>query len=94
MFLLDMLDNMPRLRVSEDHLRAFMWVMAEAGVADVPPLSRLRATQSALTKEVGIRTQWHKSALSNEFYANIPSDALKLVSVFTWKDEPDNSLVV
>ncbi len=81
MFLLDMLDNMPRLRVSDDHLQAFMWVLGEAGVADVPSLSRLRTVQTALTREVGIETRRHKSALGNEFYANSPSDAFKLVSL-------------
>lgn len=80
MFMLDLLDNLPRLRLSDDHLKTIMWVMKECGTPDVPSFSALRKLQATLTREIGLLSQHHTSSLGNEFYMNHPLELLKLVS--------------
>ncbi|KAF8512714.1 hypothetical protein JB92DRAFT_3143693 [Gautieria morchelliformis] len=36
MCLIDLLDNLPRLRLSRRHMEMFLWVMKECGAIDVP----------------------------------------------------------
>ncbi|KAI0309904.1 hypothetical protein OF83DRAFT_1088741 [Amylostereum chailletii] len=78
MFLLDMLDNFPRLRLSDDQLKAILWVMREAGTPAVPSFKSLRNLQARLTHEVGIDSEEHVSALGNRFFANQPHTLFKL----------------
>ncbi|KAG5649153.1 hypothetical protein H0H81_005806 [Sphagnurus paluster] len=80
MFMLDLLDNLPRLRLSDDHIKAIIWAMRECGTPGVPSFYALRKKQAALTKEVGIKTQQHTSPLGNQFYLNHPVDLIALVS--------------
>ncbi|KAI0689864.1 hypothetical protein BC835DRAFT_1308149 [Cytidiella melzeri] len=68
MFKLDLLDSLPRLRLSDDHLKTIMWVMKECGTPDVPLFSALRKLQTKLTTEMG--TIWHVSMFGNKFYTN------------------------
>lgn len=70
MFLLDMLDNLPRLRLSGEHMRAIMFAMKELGVPDVPSLDTLRRTQKKLRSKNSVQTQRHVSSRGNIFYAN------------------------
>ncbi|KAI0048710.1 hypothetical protein FA95DRAFT_1678178 [Auriscalpium vulgare] len=78
MFMLDLLDNLPRLRLSDDHLKTFIWVMRECGTPNVPSFSALRAKQAELLRAVDIRTCSHVSAMENRFYMNPPSTLLAL----------------
>lgn len=80
MFMLDLLDNLPRLRLSDDHLKAIIWIMRECGTPNVPAFSALRRMQEKLTRDVGIKTDSHTSSLGNRFFMNHPVDLLKLVS--------------
>jgi hypothetical protein len=79
MFMLDLLDNLPRLRLSDDQLKTIIWVMRECKTPDVPTFSVLRKKQAELTKDVNIRTMGHLSARGNEFYMNHPAQLLALV---------------
>jgi hypothetical protein len=81
MFMLDLLDHLPRLRLSDDHLRAVIWIMRECGTPDVPTFSALRKMQSKLDSEVGLASQHHTSSLGNHFYMNHPAKLLALVSM-------------
>lgn len=79
--MLDLLDNLPRLRLSDDQLKAIIWVMRECGACDVPSFSALRKKQAALTEAVNLKTRHHVSSLGNQFYMNHPADLLALVSI-------------
>ena len=52
LFFLDLLDNMPRLRLSDDHMKAIIWVMRECGTPDVPSFYALRKKQVSLISQV------------------------------------------
>ncbi|KAH9835337.1 uncharacterized protein C8Q71DRAFT_870860, partial [Rhodofomes roseus] len=78
MFILDLLDNLPRLRLSDDHMKVFIWALKECGALNVPTFAHLRAQQARLTKEMNIQTTHHVSAQNNHFYANCPSETTRL----------------
>ncbi|KAG9079195.1 hypothetical protein FRC06_007889, partial [Ceratobasidium sp. 370] len=67
MFLLDLIDNIPRLRLSTEHLRLIMWVMKEAGCDDLPSLSQLRQTQQQLRNVCAIKSHQYRSSQGNFF---------------------------
>ncbi|KAG9088636.1 hypothetical protein FS749_002010 [Ceratobasidium sp. UAMH 11750] len=67
MFLLDLLDNIPRLRLSAEHLRLIMWVMEEAGCSDMPKFSRLRQVQQELRTVCAITSHQYRSSQGNFF---------------------------
>ncbi|KAJ7795972.1 hypothetical protein B0H14DRAFT_2391114 [Mycena olivaceomarginata] len=76
--MLDLLDNLPRLRLSDDHLKAIIWVMRECKTPNVPTFSALRKKQASMTYEVDIKSTHHTSSLGNHFYMNHPSKLLAL----------------
>ncbi|KAH6868945.1 hypothetical protein BKA70DRAFT_1491597 [Coprinopsis sp. MPI-PUGE-AT-0042] len=88
MCMLDMLDRMPRLRLSRDHLKAIIWVMRECGTPNVPTFSALRKVQETLRNDLGLAPKHHTSSLGNHFYMNHPSKlfALDFSNPFVRKD--------
>lgn len=80
MFMIDLLDSLPRLRLSDDHMKLILWVMQQCGTPDVPSFKVLRKRQEKLTQDIGLKSTKHISALGNEFYANGPSQIFQLVS--------------
>ncbi|KDN33741.1 hypothetical protein RSAG8_13172, partial [Rhizoctonia solani AG-8 WAC10335] len=66
-FLLDMLDNIPRHRLSTAHLKLIMWVMEEAGCHNMPTFYELRQTQKHLKALCGIEAHHYKSSRENSF---------------------------
>lgn len=80
MLLLDVLDNMPHLRLSGDHMKSILWMLKELDVPDTPSLYALRETQKRLAREMDIQPREHISALGKKFHAVAPEDLLALVS--------------
>jgi hypothetical protein len=80
MFMLDMLDNLPRLRLSDDHLRTIIWVMKECGTPNVPTISRLRKMQEALKTELKLDPEHHVSSTGCHVYMNHSVKLFGLVS--------------
>lgn len=77
MFLLDTLDSMPQLRVSDSLMKVFLWVLKESGAQNVPSFGQLRDVQAKLRQTSGVPSKLYKSAHGNLFYMN---DIRKIVA--------------
>lgn len=78
-FFLDLLDSLPRLRMSDDQMKAVLWVMKECGTEDVPSFYKLRKAQDKLRTGF-LATQEHISISGKHFFANDPVEIIQLVS--------------
>ncbi len=83
MFLLAILDNLPRLRVSDALFRVFLWILRESGVQDVPSFDAYRKMRARLRGSFGIPTLSCKSVQGNVFYMNDPRRIIVKVCVHT-----------
>ena len=79
MFLLDALDSFPRLQVSDALMKAFLWVLGQSGVHDVPSLKELRKVQEHLRAESGVPTEQFKLPQGNIFFQNDIRDIIAKV---------------
>ncbi|TEB34139.1 hypothetical protein FA13DRAFT_1707728 [Coprinellus micaceus] len=68
--LIDVLDNLPHLRLSSSQLRMVLWAMKRCNPMDVPSYEAFRAVQKRLREGMGVRTVRCVSDLGNIFYIN------------------------
>jgi hypothetical protein len=80
MFLLDTIDNLPRLRLSDSMMKVFLWVLRESGARDVPSFDALRKLQKNLQSQSGVPSNVHQSAQGNIFYINDPRSLISHVN--------------
>jgi hypothetical protein len=80
MFLLDAMDNLPRLRVSDSMMKVFLWVLRESGAHDVPSFNALRKLQKKLESQSGVPSKLHQSPQGNIFFVNDPRALISHVS--------------
>ncbi|KAJ7202934.1 hypothetical protein C8J57DRAFT_1203274 [Mycena rebaudengoi] len=73
---LDILDNLPHLRLSSSQLRMILWIMNECGAKDVPSFNAFRSMQTFIRKSTGVRSEAHRSDLGNIFYVNDVRDLI------------------
>ncbi|KAL1758460.1 hypothetical protein FB107DRAFT_271880 [Schizophyllum commune] len=77
--LLDIIDNLPRLRMSSNQLRIILWLLKECGVGQVPSYDKFRETQKAVNETCGATaTEAHESSLGNRFFTNNIAQSISL----------------
>ncbi|THU78514.1 hypothetical protein K435DRAFT_876543 [Dendrothele bispora CBS 962.96] len=77
MMLLDIMDNLPRLRLSTNHFKLVLWLLKQAGVQQVPSYDSFRKMQKELGSICGSEPIECKSSIGNHFYVNDPREAIK-----------------
>jgi hypothetical protein len=78
-FLLDILDNLPRIRLSSSQLKLILWPLKELGVQDVPSYDRFRTMQTEVRRLCTSEPISLKSHLGNSFSVNDPRESVALV---------------
>ncbi|KAJ7760815.1 hypothetical protein DFH07DRAFT_771608 [Mycena maculata] len=91
LFLLDVADNLGRLRISESLMKLFLYILKEAGVKNVPSIGALRKFQSSLRENgSGVPTIRCKSVQDKIFYVN---DIRKIVANASHFTIPENGVI-
>jgi hypothetical protein len=81
--MLDILDHLPRMRISDALMKMFIWVLRECGAQDTPSFYALRKTQKLLRENQGIPCNEHTSVQGNIFYVNDPRAIIAQVSALS-----------
>ncbi|KAJ7827278.1 hypothetical protein B0H14DRAFT_3088392 [Mycena olivaceomarginata] len=94
MFLLNILDNMPRLRVSSSLMRVFLWMLRESGAKDVPSFDRLRKCKKKFGPNTGTQySDWANPAVRAQMhvYPEIPDDGVvrEIWHALKWRKNMD-----
>ncbi|THU88819.1 hypothetical protein K435DRAFT_729596 [Dendrothele bispora CBS 962.96] len=77
MMLLDIMDNLPRLRLSTAHFKLILWLLNQAGVRNVPKYDTFRQVQRQLSQTCSTEPKECTSSLGNHFYINDPREAIQ-----------------
>ncbi|KAF9043189.1 hypothetical protein BJ165DRAFT_1545314 [Panaeolus papilionaceus] len=72
MFLLDAIDNLPRMRISGSVFKVIMWLLENLGVRGVPSFNAFRKMQNEIRERVGVSTINSTTPKGNHFSYNDP----------------------
>ncbi|KAJ3991643.1 hypothetical protein F5050DRAFT_1581044 [Lentinula boryana] len=72
--LLDILDNLPHLRLSSNSVKLILWMLKELGISGVPSFNSFRKMQDSFQKQIGITPEAHISDFKNHFHSVNPWD--------------------
>ncbi|PPQ75136.1 hypothetical protein CVT24_010098, partial [Panaeolus cyanescens] len=75
-FLLDTIDNLPRLRISTAFMRTMLWMLKELGIRNVPSYDSFKKIQKEVRQNAGITTSQRQSPKGNLFSFNNPCDLI------------------
>ncbi|EJD36693.1 hypothetical protein AURDEDRAFT_73929, partial [Auricularia subglabra TFB-10046 SS5] len=78
MFFVDLLDSLPRLRLSDAHMQMIIFVLNQCGARDVPSFYALRKFQELLREKCAPATVQHRSVHGNIFYSNDIRDTIAM----------------
>lgn len=78
--LLDIMDNLPRLRLSSNHFRMILWLLHECGIDNTPSYDAFRKMQKDVGALFGDVTQRYESSIGNFFYVNKIGESIARVS--------------
>jgi len=82
MFILDTIDNLPRLRISGSLMKVLLWLLKQVGVKHVPSFDALRKVQCKIREESGVPTINWMSPKGNAFSFNDPRTLIANVSLY------------
>ncbi|KAJ7198300.1 hypothetical protein GGX14DRAFT_374386 [Mycena pura] len=74
--LLDIVDNLPRLRLSSSHFKIILWLLKECGVRNIPSYYSFRKMQASLRNLCGSTPQAYTSTVGNRFFVNDVRDSV------------------
>ena len=87
-FLLDVIDNLPRLRISGSFMKVLLWLLCELGVKEIPSFDGLRKVQKSLREKQGIPTISWMTPKGNAFSFNDPRTLIANVSIWNEIHDP------
>ena len=75
-FLLDMLDHVPRMKISDRMMELIIWLLKQCKIEGVPSLKHLREMQKSLRETYGIRTRKFENADGLAYYVTNIGDVI------------------
>ena len=78
--LLDIIDNLPRLRLSSSQLKIILWLLKECKVKGVPSYNSFRKLQEQLRQVCGSEPRPYVSSAGNRFFVNDVHESVARVS--------------
>ncbi|KAJ6618968.1 hypothetical protein B0H10DRAFT_2371976 [Mycena sp. CBHHK59/15] len=68
--LLDILDNLPRLRMSSNQFKMILWILKQCNVSNVPSYNSFHKMQDKLRNLCGSEPKSYTSSVGNRFFVN------------------------
>lgn len=87
--MLDILDNLPRLRMSSSQFKMILWILEQSGVPNVPSFDAFRVLQKNLRNACGSNPKPCESSLGNIFYVNDIQESVSRVRIFEFASKSD-----
>ncbi|KAJ3792239.1 hypothetical protein GGU11DRAFT_760921 [Lentinula aff. detonsa] len=74
--LLDILDNLPRLRLSSNSVKLYLWMLKVLHIPGVPSFNSFRTMQDKLRKDCGFTPDAHISDFKNHYHSINPAQTV------------------